>query len=192
MRMFAVFASPAASVDPAINILRPYSRDRWLFRFQTVDETAACGRLCLCDLEVAVDIEHFGGSLGSLASAAARFADSVADASGECIVNLCCYVPRALWKWRVRANVLDACLCRSLLSVWGFPLCVWLWYRRTTKQLPPCVLRFYFLCRLQRRCLWPIPPCVGMLWDPECIYVARHTCIYVVRPVASLRRVLGM
>lgn len=96
LRLFAVLASPAAAVDSTINILRPYSHAQCVFRFQTVDETAACGRFWLCDLEGDFDIEQFGGSLGSMLGAAVRFAYSVADSSGECTGYPSCYVRRAL------------------------------------------------------------------------------------------------
>lgn len=122
--LFAVLASPVAPVDSTFNILRPYPHARWVFRFQAVDETAACGRFCLRDLEDDLEVEHFGGSLGTLLIAAARSADSVADAAGECIGNLYGYLPPALWKWRLCARVVDTRMCRYLLCVWGFPLFV--------------------------------------------------------------------
>ena len=77
LRLIAVFASPAAPVDSTLNTLRPDSHARSLFRFQTVDDTAACERLCLCVLEGVCDFEHFSESLGALVIAPARFEDFV-------------------------------------------------------------------------------------------------------------------
>jgi hypothetical protein len=70
-------ASPAAPLDSMLNSRRLGSHARWLLRFRTVDDTAACARVWLCAVEGVCDSQHFGGSLGALAIAPPGFGDFV-------------------------------------------------------------------------------------------------------------------